>query len=136
MSIDSRMIQDKTLIYTAKKTKKPKRLPLSPSALVCVQIARRISGTEGKLFYQGDLTHYNNALRIWAKKARIQKRLSSHVGRHSFATNLLLKGIPINVVQELLDHSKLETTAQYLHITKALTDKAVNLLTVNINKAS
>lgn len=52
------------------------------------------------------------------------KRLSPHDLRHSFASNLLSSGTNIKVVQELLGHENLETTANYLHIKEEERNKA------------
>ena len=61
-------------------------------------------------------TLVRNALREAARKAGVTERVHPHLLRHCYATHLVEAGVPLNEVQEMLGHNRLETTMIYLHV--------------------
>lgn len=68
------------------------------------------------------------ALRRWTKRAGIEKHITWHCARHSFATNILSNGANIKTVASLLGHSDLRHTEKYVRVVDSLKEAAINSL--------
>ncbi|MBK7041525.1 MAG: site-specific integrase [Bacteroidetes bacterium] len=71
-------------------------------------------------------------LKLWLKKADIDKHITWHCARHSFATNLIVYDTDVLIVSKLLGHNTLKYTQRYTHVANDLKKKATDSLpTIN-----
>lgn len=70
----------------------------------------------------------SKAVKRWVKRAGIEKHISWHCARHSFAVNILNEGANIKTVASLLGHSGLKHTEKYTRAVDELKQKAINSL--------
>jgi integrase/recombinase XerD len=78
-----------------------------------------------------DLPTYEScckSVKRWVKRAGIDKHISWHCARHSFAVNILNNGANIKTVASLLGHSGLKHTEKYTRAVDKLKEEAINSL--------
>jgi site-specific recombinase XerD len=116
-------IDDNRLIINQEKTERRIIIDLNKNALNILKSQPRINAKVFQLLtYQTCRKH----LRRWTKAAGIEKNITWHSARHSFAVNLLSNGADIKTVSGLLGHASIATTAKYLHFVDKLKKQAVN----------
>ena len=110
------------------KGRRDRRAMLSPQLLALLRTWWREGRRRGVMLPQGWLfpgrnpikplstRQLNRAVHAAAEAAGIEKRVTPHTLRHSFATHLLEQDIDIRVIQVLLGHAKLDTTALYARV--------------------
>lgn len=131
-----------TLRVEQGKGRKDRYAMLSPVLLERLRAWWRLGRAQGKILPGGWLfpgldpmdpltaRQLNRAILAAALVAKIDKRVSMHTLRHSFATHLLEQKVDIRVIQVLLGHKKLETTSIYTHVATDLLRTVIGPLEV------
>jgi site-specific recombinase XerD len=113
---------------------------LSPVLLERLRVWWRVAHAQGRMLKGGWLfpgmdpvdpltpRQLNRAIHAAAEAANIDKRVSMHTLRHSFATHLLEQKVDIRLIQVLLGHRQLETTSLYTQVATDLLRKVTSPL--------
>ncbi len=129
-----------TLRVEQGKGRKDRYAMLSPVLLQRLRSWWRIANRQGRMLPGGWLfpgldptdpltpRQLNRAVHAAAEAAGIDKRISTHSLRHGFATHLLERKVDIRVIQVLLGHKRLETTAIYTHVATDLLREVIGPL--------
>ncbi len=96
------------------------RLPLIPQAL---KLIGEIKASEEKVLRMYSNQKTNDYLKVIMLRAGINKSISFHCARHTFATISLNLGMPLEAVQKLLGHKKIVTTQIYAKMLDETVDK-------------
>jgi integrase len=119
--------------YTKKlespKSNRERRIPLD---LDLYEVLLRRKDGAGYVFTDSeqrpfDQAQMGEALTGLCKKVGL-RRITWHVLRHTFASHLAMRGVPLNIVQALLGHSTISTTMRYAHVAPSTLRTAVDLL--------
>ena len=123
------------LIKTQVKTGNEVRVPLCKQALEILAKMQDMKLSKGEnIFAMYSRTTTAHDLRTWAKSADINKHITFHVSRVSFATLSISAGVNIYVVSKLCGHSNVKTTQIYARMIDRTYIAAIELLN-NIFKA-
>jgi site-specific recombinase XerD len=132
--------QRMTLRVEQGKGDKDRYAMLSPVLLERLRSWWRVAHAQGKMLPNGWLfpglnpmdplstRQLNRAIHAAAEAAQIDKRVSMHTLRHSFATHLLEQKVDIRVIQVMLGHKKLETTSIYTHVATEILREVISPL--------
>jgi site-specific recombinase XerD len=85
-------------------------------------------GSDGVFDYRYSRRAVQWAVKQTAKQAGIHKDVHVHTLRHTFATHLLEDGLDIITVKNLMGHTRIETTMEYLHVARSNPNRAFSPL--------
>jgi site-specific recombinase XerD len=134
--------QRMTLRIEQGKGRKDRYAMLAPVLLERLRAWWRVARVQGRMLDGGWLfpglnpieslstRQLNRAVHAAAQAAGIDKRVSMHTLRHCFATHLLEQKVDIRVIQVLLGHKKLETTALYAQVATEILREVVSPLEI------
>ena len=122
---------NKRLEFEQAKTKGHSRksrvsIPLRDDLLCLIGMPHR--SKKERIFNLPSHTMCLKALRHWTARAGIEKHITWHCARHSFATNILTNGANVKVVADLLGHSGLSYVERYTRAIDAKKQEAINSL--------
>ncbi len=104
-------------------------IPLNPTLLKLIGSPAKKGDCSEKIFPITCFpTTVTDRLKKWVKKAGIDKKISWHCARHSFAVNVLVRGANIKTVASLMGHSSIKMTEKYLHVIDQQKQDAINSL--------
>ena len=111
-------LQNDTIRLKMVKTEEEVVIPLNNRARQILQMVQPAQAPEPKQYVFRVLSNQkmNKHLKTLAMKCDLQKHLTFHVARHTFATVSIEVGIPVEVVSKLLGHSDIKTTMIYARI--------------------
>lgn len=124
-------IKEKQIKYTQKKTKSHEYLPLSSTAheiLKRYKQKRADEESSSLIFNLPSQQVVSVNLKKWGNDAGINKQITFHIARHTFATLTLTSGADLFTVSKLLGHSNIRPTQTYAKVVDATKVKAVNNL--------
>jgi integrase/recombinase XerD len=114
-NLKSENISNNILFFTSIKSNTIQRVQMNLSAQKYI---------DPVYLFHGDYTeeYFNRELKEIAKFLNINKKISFHVSRHTFATNYLICGGNVVNLQKILGHSEIKTTMLYVHIVDEISD--------------
>lgn len=123
-------IESRQMVLSQSKTGEPVTTPLNDTAM-------SLLGTPGKsgeaVFTLPSANGANKTLKAWVKRAKINKTITWHNGRHSFGTNLIFNEVDVLTASKLLGHTSMKHTQRYVKASEEMKQAATNKINFDLN---
>ena len=114
------------------KTGSKYQVKLLPVALSILNKYKGLAGPE-KVFPMSTVKVMDESLKFIAAACGIDKRLTFHLARHTFATTIsLMNGVPLIALSKMLGHKHITTTQIYAKVTESMIDEAITTVNARI----
>jgi len=114
------------------KNNKIRHIPLDTDVYEMLYRRKACAGGTGYVFLADDSQSFNNyrlnyGIRKLCKQAGLRK-IGWHTLRHTFASHLAMRGVPLPAIKELMGHSSIMTTMRYAHVAPSTLRSAIEML--------
>jgi len=120
-------VKEGYLYFMDKKTKNVNRMKLNSTALKIME-NQKSSSNDDFVFHLKSSPYTCKIIRLWASEAGINKHITFHCARHTFATLCLTSDIDLYTVSKLLGHKDIRNTQIYAKLIDKKKDEAVDKL--------
>ena len=121
-------IDDSMIATTMQKTRQPIYIPLSDNARKWLPEREGAMGDDLVFVGWPAINTICRCIDKWAKDAGIDKHVTFHTARHTFATLLITNGADLYVVSKLLGHQNISTTTIYAKVVDKRREEAINVI--------
>mgnify|MGYP003287464036 CR=1 FL=1 len=122
------IVQENGRTYITKRMQKTRQFIKVSLSVSAIKLLPQQRGGTNKVFELPSISTIDRQLKKSAKQMGINKRLSFHTARHTFATLSITKGADLYHISKLLGHQNMNTTQIYAKIIDQKKDEAVDLL--------
>ena len=122
-------IKNRQMSISQIKTRENITTPLNDTAI-------KLLGEAGKrdeyVFHLPSANGANKTLKAWVKRAKINKEITWHNGRHSFGTNLIFNDVDILTASKLLGHTSMKHTQRYVKAAEEMKQTATDKINIEL----
>ena len=120
---------NRKMSLTQSKTSEEVSTPLNDTA---IKILGEQADYDKNVFNLPTADGANKTLKAWVRRAKIQKKITWHNGRHSFGTNLIFNNIGILTASKLLGHTSVTHTQRYVKAAEEMKERATDSVNIDM----